>query len=362
MRPTKAEISVSSLKHNFDQAKRIAGHGVSVLSVVKADAYGHGAIPVSRALLASGSDMLGVATVDEALELRGSGIGAPIVLLGGIFPEEASAVVENDLTPALFSLEAARSLDSCGKKAKRRAGFHLKIDTGMNRLGINPDELPGFLDAIQGMESIRMEGVFSHLANADLGDRDTTAGQLSRFKIAMSAVSGAGLTPTYYHLANSAALQLFPETVLNMVRPGIMLYGASGMANSELLPVMKLKTKIIQMKRVPTGSPISYGGTFITKRPSIIAVLPVGYADGYMRSLSNNAWVSVRGKRVGVLGTVCMDLTIVDVTDVPDVGVGDDVVLFGDGVVGIDEVAGWAGTIPYELLSNIGKRVPRVYV
>ncbi len=362
MRPTWAEIDLNSLRENFRYVKSAVGAGMDILSVVKADAYGHGAVPISRALVNEGTYMLGVATVNEALELRGAGITKPIVMLGGVVEEEAEAVVGNDLIPAVFSVSVARALNSAARKREKSLGFHLKVDTGMNRLGVYVDEIADFLDGISGLDNIRMEGLFSHFASAELDDATHTMKQLEQFTKIAAIVKKVGFRPRYLHLANSAAIQRFPETHLNMVRPGIMLYGSSQLSGHALRPVMKLKSRVVQIKKAPKGSAVSYGGTFLTQRPTLLAVLPIGYADGYMRTLSNNGSVSVRGQRAPVVGAVCMDLTIIDVTDVPGVEVGEEVVLFGDAVVTVDDVSTWAGTISYELLSNTGRRVSRKYV
>lgn len=362
MRPTWAEINLENLTHNFNLVKGLVGDGVGVLSVVKADGYGHGAVEVSRTLVEAGTDMLGVATVEEAVELRDYGIELPIMLLGGIRPEEAAVAVEHSLTPCLFFLDVAKALDSEAKKAGKRSPYHLKIDTGMTRLGVRPEETLSFAEQLSSLKNIEMEGVLTHLASAFTGSREYTLSQLRCFSDMLGIIRGRGFSPRYIHSANSASIQRFPESHMNLVRPGIMLYGSGSEGDNMLKPVMKLKTKIIQIRRVPENTPVSYGGTFVTSRLSLIATLPVGYADGYMRRLSNRARVSVRGETVPVIGAVCMDLTMIDVTDVPGVRVGDEVVLFGDELVSVDDVAIWAETISYELLAITGKRVPRLYV
>jgi alanine racemase len=361
MRPTWAEINLDSLKSNFLQTKRVIGNNVGVISIVKADAYGHGAVALGKALIGSGSDMLGVATVEEALELRESQIHAPITLLGGIQPEEAKSAIKNGLTPSLFSIPSAQAINKYAEKMSKRVKYHLKIDTGMNRLGVDSGEICDFLNQLSSFKNLEMEGVFTHFANADGGARDFTLNQISTFKAILSLIGQAGFYPKYIHSANSAAIQRFRESHMNLVRPGIMLYGSGRIGNCDLKPVMSLKTRVIQVKRIPSGTPVSYGGTFVTTKPTTIATLPIGYADGYMRRLSNRARVSIRGTTAPVVGTVCMDLIMVDVTEVPGVGVGDEVVIFGDGRVSVEDVARWADTIPYEILSTIGKRVRRVY-
>ncbi len=388
MRPTWAEIDINSLKSNFLQVKRIVGKDVGVISVVKADAYGHGSVNVSKALIDSGSNLLGVATVEEALELRGSGIDSPILLLGGIQPDEVEAMVKNNLIPSLFSLASAHAINTYAEKIGKKVRYHLKVDTGMNRLGVGLSEICDFLENLLNFRNLELEGVFTHFANADVDSREPTLKQISVFNVMLSLINQAGLNPQYIHSANSAAIQRFPESHMNLVRPGIMLYGAGRMGarsepfecstlstssgltaqespdrtNFELKPVMKLKTTITQLKRITAGTSVSYGGTFIASRPSIIATLPIGYADGYMRRLSNRAKVSIRGFIAPVVGTVCMDMTRVDVTEVPGAIVGDEVVLFGDEMVSAEDVARWADTIPYEIFSITGKRVPRVYI
>jgi alanine racemase len=363
MRPTWAEIDINSLKSNFLHVKKLIGNGTGIMSIVKADAYGHGAIAVSKALFElCGSQLFGVATVDEALELRGSGMKAPILVLAGINQNEAKTVVECGLTPTVYSLRIASILNHYASKFGVQVGYHLKIDTGMTRLGVGIEELHGFMDEILRFKNLKMEGLFSHLANADMELVDYTMKQIRIFKDSHSIVNQAGVFPKYLHIANSSAVQRFPASHLNLVRPGIMLYGSGIDQKVKLSPVMKLKTRVIQIKQVPSGVPVSYGGTFITKRPTVIAILPIGYADGYMRTLSNRAKVSTKGYCVPVVGKVCMDLTIIDVTDVPGIKEDDEVVLFGDELVTVEDVARWAGTISYEILSITGKRVPRVYV
>jgi len=363
MRPTWAEIDINSLKLNFLHVKELIGNETGIMSIVKADAYGHGAIAVSKALFEScGSQMLGVATVDEALELRESGIKAPIVVLAGIYPNEAETVVKSGLTPTIYSLQIASTLNDCASKLGVRVGYHLKIDTGMTRLGIGINEIYDFMNELVCLKSLNMEGLFSHFANADMELVDYTLKQMAIFKDIHSIINQAGVSPKYLHIANSSAIQRFPFSHMNLVRPGIMLYGSGINQKIKLSPVMRLKTRVIQIKHVPPGIPVSYGGTFITKRPTLIATIPIGYADGYMRILSDRAKVSIRGYTAPVVGKVCMDLTMIDVTEVPGIKEDDEVILFGDELVLVEDVAGWAGTISYEILSITGKRVPRVYI
>ncbi len=362
MRRTWAEINLENLKHNYLQVRKLVGEGVSILSVVKADAYGHGSVEISKALVEAGTEMLGVATIEEALQLREYGVEVPILLLGGIRPEEARDAVEYDLVPFLFSIEVARALESESAKAHKRASYHLKFDTGMTRLGIRQEDSPEFLDELSKLENIEMGGVLTHLSTAFTDSDENTYNQISALKDLVELLKLKGFDPSYIHAANSAAIQKYPESIFNMVRPGIMLYGSGNYSGLDLKPVMKLKSRIIQISRVPQGTPISYGGKFVTQRPSVIATIPVGYADGYTRNLSSKGMVSVKGALAPVTGDVCMDFIMVDVTDIENVNVGDEVVLFGDDQLSVIDLAQMAGTISYELLSHTGKRVPRIYI
>lgn len=361
MRPTWAEINLKALSHNFLRTTEIVGEKVKVLTVVKADAYGHGAVKVSKTLQELGCDLFGVATVDEALELRESDIRAPILVLSSITSDEINTVVKHNLTPIVFSLDLLKKLDSYASKNNIRIKYHLKIDTGMNRLGVDSNKLYEYISEIKNLNNVIMEGAFTHLSSADI-DKSYTMEQISLYKQSLNTLNSLGYKPTYEHAANSAALQRYRDSHFNLVRPGIMIYGACGAEDVYLHPVMKLKSKIIQIKQLPKGSQVSYGGTFVTDRLTRIAVIPIGYADGYMRHLSNKAMVSIGGSTAPVIGRVCMDLTIIDITDLKDISLGDEVVLFGDENISVDKLASLADTISYELLSIVGKRVPRVYV
>lgn len=361
-RRTWAEINLENLKHNFLQVRRLVGSGVSILSVVKADAYGHGAVETSKALVEAGSEMLGVATLDEGLQLRDYGIEVPILLLGGIRPEEAPDVVEYDLTPFLFSIEAASALDRESVKAQKKTAYHLKFDTGMTRLGVRREDSEDFLKELSGFKNIFMQGALTHLSTAFTDSDENTYNQITILNELVELTKLTGFKPSYIHAANSAAIQKYPESLFNLVRPGIMLYGSGNYSGMDLKPVMKLKSRMIQLNRVPEGTRVGYGGKFVTKRPSIIATIPVGYADGYTRNLSSKGMVSVKGALAPVAGDVCMDFIMADVTDIGNINVGDEVVLFGDELISVIDLAQLAGTISYELLSNTGKRVPRIYI
>lgn len=363
MRPTWAEISLDSFKANLGEVRGIVGGDVRIMAIVKADAYGHGAVRLGEVAVSQGADMLGVATVAEGMELREAGIKNEIFLLGGIDPLEAPVVVENSLTPACYSTGVLSALSRAAVRCGKTVGYHLKVDTGMTRLGVGVGEMESFLDsAAAALPGVTLEGVFTHLASAEDARSDYTDYQLGIFREGLLFLGELGLDCRYAHCANSASIQRFPDSHMDMVRPGIMLYGSGDMGEADLSPVMKLKTRIVQIRRTPLGTPVGYGGSFVTGRETLVATLPIGYADGYPRALSNRARVSLGGRLAPLLGSVCMDFIMVDVTDVPGVCMGDEVVLFGDGLVSVEDVSSWAETIPYEILSRISPRVPRHYV
>jgi alanine racemase len=368
-RPTVADVSLPALRGNCREARRLVGAGVAVMAVVKADAYGHGAVAAARAFLEGGAAALGVSTVAEGAELRRAGIAGPVVVLGGAFRGEEAAVVAHGLEVAVWSVEAAGALAGAARAAGATVPVHLKVDTGMARLGIAVDEARAFGEAVRAEAGLTVRGVFSHFASADAVDTASARAQVARFAEAVAGLAAAGIRPPHVHLANSAAVLCEPAAHFTMVRPGIMLYGYAPAphlsARAALRPAMRLRTAVLHARRVPAGTPVGYAGTFVAARASAIAVLPVGYADGYHRLLSNRAQVLVRGRRVPVAGRVCMDHTMIDVTDMGDVAPGEPVVLFGaqDGArLGADELAGWCDTIAYEMLTAVGRRVPRRYV
>ena len=360
-RPTVAEVSLGALRHNCRRVRELVGPGVAVLAVVKADAYGHGAVPAARAFLAAGAWGLGVSSVTEGTELRRAGVAAPIIVLGGVFAGEEQDVRAGDLEVALWDADRARALATPSRPVR----VHLKVDTGMTRLGLDLSQVREFGELVRGTPGLEIAGAFSHFASADAVDTAAARAQVARFVGALEALAAAGIRPRHVHLANSAGVLAAPGAHFTMVRPGIMLYGyapASHLAErAAVRHAMRLSTAITQTRRVPAGTPVSYAGTFVTARPSTIATLPVGYADGYHRLASNRARVVVRGRRAPVVGRVCMDHTMIDVTDVEGVGRGDRVVLFGDGLPA-DELAAWCETISYETLTAVGRRVPRVHV
>lgn len=367
-RPTILEIDLDALRHNYHALRRSAGKA-EMMVVVKADAYGHGAVAVARALAAEGCAHFAVATISEASELRDAGIRGRIYLLGGFFPEQAGEIVALDLTPFVFDLSAVEPLDRAARDAGRRDfPVHLKIDTGATRLGVLPGELSRAMEEIRGAKSLSLEGACTLFANAGDPSSPITDAQLRVFNDALATMRAAGMTPQIIHAANSAALVLREDSHFTLVRPGLAMYGLPPVQavreKIDLVPLMTFKTRLMQLKRVPAGTGVSYGHTFVTPRESVIGVLPVGYADGYRRGLQHGGEVLVRGHRAPVIGAVCMDLTMVDLTDVAGAAAGDEVILWGrsgDDTISVNDVARIAQTISYEMLCTVGRRVPRVY-
>ncbi len=361
-------VDLSALRANLRTVRRLVGPGVEVLAVVKADAYGHGDVETARALCAEGVGRLGVATVAEGVRLREAGIDAAILVLGGVYPDDAAALVRYSLEPVVASLGLLRHLEAFGVEHGAGIPCHLKLDTGMGRLGLLPDAIEEWLPELDGLKALRLQGVMSHFARAEAPESQSCRGQLRAFRRTLKRIRAAGHDVPLVHMANSAAIMALPEARFDMVRPGGMLYGIySHPPLAELVrlaPVLTWKTRVLQLKTLPKHSPISYGGTFVTRRESVIATVPVGYADGYKRSLSNKAAVLIRGRRAPVVGRVTMDLTMADVTAIDGVQPGDEVVLLGtqDGeTISAEEMAGWADTISYEILTSISGGVPRHY-
>jgi alanine racemase len=367
-RPTFCAVDLHAVRHNFRQVRKRVGPGVKVLSVLKANAYGHGALEVARVLEEEGSDGFGVATVEEGVGLRQENIRSPILVLAGIYPEQVDELLEHRLTPVIGELEIIRKLESLTQRRGAKLDFHLKLDTGMGRIGFLPDESRSWLPEIAKLKALKFEGVLSIFSHADSPEGSYTESQLEIFKSVINHIRAEGFHPPLIHIANSAAVITLPASYFTLVRPGLMLYGAYPaleMTNQVVLkPALSWKTRIMQLKRLPKGSSISYGRSFVTRRESLIAILPLGYADGYHRLLSNRGAVLVRGKRAPVAGRICMDLTMVDVTDIGGVEQGDEVVLLGRQgaeTISADEMARWAETISYEIFTSISSRVPRIH-
>lgn len=367
-RPTFCTVDLAALRWNFRQVRKKVGRKVQVLSVVKANGYGHGAREVAKALEHEGSDAFGVATLEEGVELREAGIRSPIVILAGFYPAQIDQLLRHRLIPVAIEPDGLRRLETLARKRGVSLGFHLKVDTGMGRIGFLASEIDSWLPELSRLRSLRLGGLFSHFSHAENVGGIYTQNQLKLFHGLVARLRSAGYYPPLVHLANSAAVIALPSAYFSMVRPGLMLYGiypSPGMASQVALkPVLSWKTRVLQLKKIPKGSSISYGQTFVTRRESLIATLPVGYADGYPRLLSNRGAVLVRGKRAPIVGRVCMDLTMIDVTDIRGVQQGDEVVLLGNQgreKLSADEMALWAETISYEIITSISARVPRIY-
>jgi len=369
MIPNEVTIDLGALKHNFFEIKRLAGSHPGIIAVVKSDAYGHGMLPVARTLESAGVDCLGVFEVQEGIELRRAGIKVPILLMMGITSDEVSAVVEHGLTPALFQMDIAEELSRVSTQQDKVSPVHIKVDSGMTRLGVWCEDLPNFLEKLAPLKGIKAQGIFSHLAVADTPDHSFTELQIERFQDAVEACRRLMGFQGLVHIANSGAVLGKKGLDLDMARPGILLYGSSPAegwpAAASFKPVMTFKSRVIQIRTVPPNTSISYGCTYATKEKSTIATIPVGYDDGYSRLLSNNSEMLIRGQRVPVVGRVCMNLTMVDVTGVEGVVVGDEVVLLGlqgKERITAEEIAARIGTISYEVYCTIGKSNRRVYI
>jgi len=367
-RPTFCGIDHEALRWNLRQIRQKIGPRVKVLCMVKANGYGHGALEISHTLASVGADAFGVATLEEAVQLRQAGIQATVIVLAGVFPDQLDTFLEYKLIPVIHDVISFRELDKQSSNRQVQLGEHLKVDTGMGRLGFSAAEADQWIGDIKQTKSLQIQGVFSHFSHAESVQGDYTRKQLKIFKRVVEQLRSASLLPPLVHLANSAATITLPEAYFDMVRPGLILYGVYPSAEMReqitLKPVLSWKTKILQLKKVPSGASISYGQTFITDRESLIATLPLGYADGYPRLLSNRGEALVRGERAPIAGRVCMDLTMLDVTDIRNVRQGDEVVLLGrqgGAEITADEVAAWSNTISYEILTSIGTRVPRIH-
>jgi alanine racemase len=367
-RPTLAVIDRAAIKSNYFKLKKSVAKNVEMLAVVKANAYGHGASEIAKTLEHAGCNFFGVAMCEEGIALREAGIKAAVIILGGIYPNQVRDVIEYGLTPVIFDTGTARLLDSLAGKTGKRIRVHIKIDTGMGRLGLLSYQVASFFKAMKELVNLEVDGILSHFAEADEEDKEFSKKQLNLFLNIIKAVQGLGFQPSLFHIANSAAIVKHTDSHFNLVRPGIMLYGAYParhmLENINLKPAMKLVTQIVHIKQAPKGFSVSYGRKYVTKRDSIIATIPIGYGDGYPRSLSNKGAVLIRGQRAKVAGTICMDITMLDVTHIKGVKQGDEAVLIGkqgNDKITVDELAEKAGTISYEILCGITGRIPRVY-
>ena len=368
-RATRAEIDLRAFRHNLQNLRNYLAPQTQIMAVVKADAYGHGAVPCARIAVASGADYLGAGVIEEGIELRKSGINTPILILGSIFANEVEDLVYYDLATILCNLPLAQALSKEGRKQNKIVSVHIKLDTGMNRLGVSPKYSTTLLDQIHNLPNLKVEGISTHFSSADNEDLSVTQVQIEKFRTTLAKLKNVPIV----HCANTSALLRIPESHFNMVRPGLILYGSLpspsinkvlSQKGNHFKPVMQWKSQIILIKPIAKGQPISYSGSFTTRQNSLVATLPIGYADGLHRSLSNKIDVLIRGKRAPQIGNICMDMTLIDVTKIQGVEEGDEVVLFGEQegqVIQVEEMAIKGETIPYEILCNVGKRVPRIY-
>ena len=368
-RPVWAEVNLDSICANIKTIKKLLGDKTILMAVVKADGYGHGAVEVSREALRCGAGRLGVALPEEGVSLRKAGIKAPIQILGEIHPSASRLVIEYDLIPTLCSAAAASSLSSEAKRRNKSVKFHAKVDTGMHRLGLAPGEVSAFLNYLKNLPGLELEGIFTHFACADRPENGYTKRQFSEFTALISGLEEDGFVFSLKHAANSAAATFFPETHLDMVRIGIALYGLhpsdATKGKIDLRPALRLISSVSSLKPLPAGEGVSYSLTYRAAKDTRVALLTLGYADGYTRLLSNRADVLINGRRAPVIGNICMDQFMVDVGAIENVKSGDEVVLIGkqdEEEISADDLAKILGTINYEITCMISKRVPRVYV
>jgi alanine racemase len=366
IRPVWLEVDLDAIRHNVKEIRRITKKDALLTAIVKSDGYGHGAITVSKVMLESGVDRLGVAFIDEAIELRNAGITAPILITGYTEHDRAEEVVKYNLDVSVYTLDAAAALSDAAAKHGAKINVHIKVDTGMGRIGLLPtEESIDIVSEIFKLPHLIFDGLFTHYATADFADKTYTWEQYRRFNYFVDELKARGLVPNLYHCANSSTIMDLPEMHLDMVRAGIILYGLWAspevdMTKMVLKPALSLKARISYVKWLEHGESISYCRNYYTEGRRKIATLPIGFADGFNRLLSGKADVLLNGRRVPQVGNICMDQCMIDVTDINDVKIGDEVVLFGSGLP-IEEMAEIRGTVTYEIISNLSRRIPKVY-
>ena len=366
-RPTFAEIDLSALRHNLRKIRDMVGPDTKILGVVKADAYGHGMKDIARVLAKDGIDYLGVASLDEAVELRSIGIRRKILVLGAILEREIEGVLKFDVIQTISCLRIAKALSSFAAGKNKKIRVHLKIDTGMGRIGVWHKEAVTFVQQVARLKNIIIDGIFTHFPSAEC-DINFTRQQIRDFSCLVEDLKNHGIDIPIKHTSNSMAIAGFKEAHMNMVRPGLLMYGLYPRKDLKnrlrLRPVLSLKTKVVYVKSIMKGRSVSYGRTYIADKKTKIATIPIGYGDGYSRHLSNKASVLIKGKRVPIVGRICMDMSMIDVGILGNVKPGDNVVLIGKqgkGHISVEELAELENTIPYEVVCNIGRRVPRIY-
>jgi alanine racemase len=366
-----AEVDLDALRENLSWIRHRIGPAVKILAVVKADAYGHGLKPIAALLMQSGADLFGVANLAEARAIRAVGRGWPILMLGPCLPDETESAVRDDVRLTLSSAAEARRVSGVAARLRRTVSVHVKVDTGMGRLGVDEDDAQKLARLLTRLPGLRLEGIYTHFASAE-DDAESSAAQTRRFRRVLAALEAGGLRPALVHASNSAALLHEPDAAFNLVRPGLLVYGIPPGGRRALpprlarqfRPALAFKCRVGLVKSLPRGARVSYGGTFTASRPLRVAVLTAGYGDGYLRAGSHRAHVLLHGRRCPVLGRITMDQTIVDVTPLRRVQPGDEAVLLGRQgreAITAAELAGWCGTIPWEILTAITYRVPRIY-
>ncbi|MCH5210981.1 MAG: alanine racemase [Oscillospiraceae bacterium] len=367
---TWAEVDLDAIAHNIKEIRKITNPNAQIMAVVKADAYGHGFLEVTRTLLENGADRLAVAVLQEGKQLRSRGVTVPILILGASGEETVEDLINFDITPSVFSYEFAKTLSYEAERKEKVTKIHIKIDTGMSRIGFlagdNNEEIVEEIIKISKLPYIEIEGIFSHFAASDETDKTYTLMQYKRFIEVCNALKDRGLDIPIRHICNSAGIMMYPEMHLDMVRPGVILYGMYpsdevDKSRLNLIPAMTLKSTVTHVKEVPKDRGVSYGREYITDKRTKIATVPIGYADGYLRKLAREGKMIVNGEKVPIIGRICMDQCMIDVTNVYTIDRGDEVIIFGREGVTIDDLAAWLDTINYEVACVIGKRIPRIY-
>ncbi len=367
---TWAEVNLDAVAHNIQQIRKITNPSAQIMAVVKADAYGHGFMEVAKTLLDNGADRLAVATLREGQQLRSRGVNVPILVLGALMEDEIEDFINFNITPTVFSYETAHAISYIAEKKEIVTKIHIKLDTGMSRIGfLTGDDNSAVIDEIEKISKlpyIEIEGIFSHFSTSDEFERDYTELQYLRFIDVVNGLKDRGIDIPIKHICNSAGIMMYPHMHMDMVRPGVILYGLypSDEVDKSVLdlkPAMTLKSRITHVKEVEPGRGVSYGKEYITEGVTKIATVPIGYADGYLRRLAHEGKMIVKGQLVPIIGRICMDQCMIDVTNVHNIERGDEVILFSDSVVTIDDLARWLDTINYEVACVIGKRIPRIY-
>lgn len=367
---TWAEVDLDAIAHNIKEIRKITNPASKIMAVVKADAYGHGFLEVAKTLLENGADRLAVAVLQEGKQLRSRGVNVPILILGASGEESIEDLINFDITPSVFTYEFAKELSYAAERKEKVTKIHIKIDTGMSRIGfLAGEDNEGIVDEIlkiSRLPYIEIEGIFSHFATSDETDKSYTILQYNRFMDVCNKLEEKGLHIPIKHICNSAGIMMYPEMHLDMVRPGVILYGMYpsdevDKSRLDLIPAMTLKSTVTHVKEVEEGRGVSYGKEFITNKKMKIATVPIGYADGYLRKLAKEGKMIVNGEKVAIIGRICMDQCMIDVTNVHTIDKGDEVIIFGREGVTIDDLAMWLETINYEVSCVIGKRIPRIY-